>query len=111
MTQKLLTFTHTNYYAVIFTSLKTETAANDSAYATANDTLEIEAKSIPGFLGMESVRDGIGISISYWKDAESIELWRKNLNHVAAKNKGFSSWYQSFTLRICKVEHQRNFEK
>jgi len=58
-----------------------------------------------GFLGVETARDGIGITVSYWANLESIELWKRNLEHQAAQQLGRDSWYSAFKVRISRVEH------
>ncbi len=60
----------------------------------------------PGFLGVESVRDenGFGITVSYWQTPEDISNWKKNSQHLEAQSMGAKQWYESFKVRICKVE-------
>ena len=58
----------------------------------------------PGFLGVESAREDIGITISYWADIESIKNWKANLEHQTAQRLGHDRWYESFKIRIAKVE-------
>jgi heme-degrading monooxygenase HmoA len=100
----------TPYYAVIFTSIRTEI---DDNYSTTNDTLEQLAKEIDGYLGIESVRneDGLGISVSYWKSLESIDTWRKHTQHKMAKEEGINDWYKNYSVRISKVEKDTFFSK
>lgn len=96
------------YYAVIFTSVNTE---NDENYAeTANRMVEL-AKEQKGFLGVESARNDIGITVSYWKDLESINNWKENAEHTLAREQGRKKWYQSYKTRIALVERDYGFEK
>jgi len=89
------------YYAVIFTSTRTE---GENGYSeTANRMVEL-AEQQPGFLGVESAREELGITVSYWAELESIKLWKANIEHLEAQKKGRSQWYQSFKVRISKVE-------
>ncbi len=106
----LLEINEDSYYAVIFTSLKMEEAKLSVEYGELNDQLEILAKEIDGFLGMESVREELGISISYWRDLNAIDAWRKHWNHIEAKKKGRKLWYEAYSIRICKVEYQNYFK-
>lgn len=96
------------YYAVIFTSTRTNVKKD---YAETNILLEELAKNIPGFLGQEAVREGLGIAVSYWRDVESIDVWRKNLQHQMAKIRGVKEWYSHYSIRICKVESHNYFSK
>ena len=93
------------YYAVIFSSLLTKEGGNenDGYGAMANRMVEL-AEEQPGFLGIESVRDGLGITVSYWKDIESIKAWKQNTEHLQAQQRGRDIWYQEFKVRISKVE-------
>ena len=63
-----------------------------------------------GFLGFESARESIGITVSYWKDLESIRNWRKNPAHIIARENGRLMWYENFKVRIAKVERDYGFE-
>ncbi|MCB9446864.1 MAG: antibiotic biosynthesis monooxygenase [Flavobacteriales bacterium] len=96
------------YYAVIFTSLRTDV---DTDYAATNDHLLELAGEIDGFLGMEAARDGLGIAVSYWRDLEAIDKWRKHMDHGVAKQRGRTEWYTHYKIRICKVEYDREFSK
>jgi heme-degrading monooxygenase HmoA len=89
------------YYAVIFTSLRTE---SEDGYRDMAERMKELAAQQPGFLGLESVRDGIGITVSYWDSLEAIAAWKKNTEHQAAQRRGRHEWYAGFRLRICKVE-------
>jgi heme-degrading monooxygenase HmoA len=89
------------YYAVIFTSLRT--AVDDGYGAMATRMLELAAMQ-PGFLGVESARDGVGITVSYWTDLESIRNWKNNAEHQEAQRLGHQKWYAAFKTRIAKVE-------
>jgi heme-degrading monooxygenase HmoA len=96
------------YYAVIFTSIRT---AADNGYAEMSERMVELVQAQDGFLGMESARNEIGITVSYWRDLESIRKWRENMEHTFAREKGRSDWYESFKVRIAKVESDYGFEK
>jgi heme-degrading monooxygenase HmoA len=89
------------YYAVIFTSILTE---GDNGYGKmAVRMMELAAQQ-PGFLGVESVRQDIGITVSYWSSLEAISHWKQNSEHLVAQKYGRSQWYADFRIRISKVE-------
>ncbi|XMO88067.1 antibiotic biosynthesis monooxygenase [Algibacter sp. AS12] len=94
------------YYAVIFTSTQNETI---EGYADMADKMEHLAKQQPGFLGMESARDGIGITVSYWETVEAIKNWKQQTEHLQAQQKGRQDWYSWYKVRICKVEREYEF--
>ena len=95
------------YYAVIFSSLRTEDATGYAEMSTR--MLELAAQQ-PGYLGHESARDGLGITVSYWKDPEAIRNWKKNTEHLFAQQQGRSKWYSAYKTRVCKVERDYGFE-
>jgi heme-degrading monooxygenase HmoA len=69
------------------------------------------ANSEDGFLGVESARQDIGITVSYWKDLESIRKWKMNTEHREAQEKGRETWYKSYKTRICLVERDYELNK
>ncbi|MDA3892196.1 MAG: antibiotic biosynthesis monooxygenase [Salinivirgaceae bacterium] len=96
------------YYAVIFTTIRTNI---DDGYNEMSDKLIELAQGHDGFLGIESARDGMGISISYWTDLESISKWKNQSDHLLAQQKGKIDGYKSFKTRISKVERDYDFQK
>lgn len=96
------------YYAVIFSSYLTEEV---EGYAEMGDEMYDLAQKQKGFLGFESVRNEMGITVSYWETLHDIKNWKTNEAHLVAQKKGKSQWYQSFKTRICKVEREYGFEK
>jgi len=89
------------YYAVIFSSQRT---ADDDGYADmAAQMMELAAKQ-PGFLGVESARDGLGITVSYWESPDAISAWKQNAEHQLAQKLGRDQWYSAFRVRVAKVE-------
>ena len=89
------------YYAVIFTSLRT---GGDKGYGKMADRMLELAQQQSGFLGVESAREDLGITVSYWADLESIKHWKANAEHKEAQKTGHKSWYSAFKVRIAKVE-------
>lgn len=95
------------YYAVIFTSIK---SASDEGYpAMANRMAELASQQ-PGYLGMESAHEALGITISYWESLDAIRHWKQNSEHLLAQQIGRSKWYEAYKTRICKVERDYGFE-
>jgi heme-degrading monooxygenase HmoA len=95
------------YYAVIFTSLLSE---KTDGYAEMSNKMEKLAKLQDGFLGMNSARNDIGITISYWDSLEAIKNWKQQSEHLIAQEKGKSDWYSWYNIKICKVESEYEFE-
>jgi heme-degrading monooxygenase HmoA len=91
------------YYAVIFTAQRTE---GDHGYAAMAERMEALALARPGCLGVESTRDaeGLGITVSYWRDEASLAAWREDAEHLVAQRLGRERWYAHYALRVTRVE-------
>ena len=93
------------YFAVIFTSVRTD---GDNDYGeTAKRILELASEQ-PGFLGFESARQELGISVSYWASLEAIKAWKENIFHRQAQSRA-KDWYRAFRVRVCRVEREYGF--
>ena len=95
------------YYAVIFTSLRTDV---DEGYGSTAERMVELAEGQPGFLGVESARSGLGITVSYWESLEAIRQWKMQSEHLIAQQTGREQWYTAYQTRICKVERDYGFE-
>ena len=89
------------YYAVIFCSHQSDDL--DGYAETAERMVELAAEQ-PGFLGIESVREDLGITVSYWSDLESIRQWKAQAEHRVAQEMGKNKWYSAYKTRIARVE-------
>ena len=96
------------YYAVIFTSTRT---AGDNGYGDMADFMEQLAKKQSGYIGIESAKQEIGITVSYWESLNAIHDWKQQADHLLAQKKGISDWYDSYTVRICLVEREYSFNR
>lgn len=95
------------YFAVIFTSIRT---TDDNGYSEMAEHMVNLASQQSGFLGIESAREQVGVTVSYWRDIESIQAWKMNANHQLAQRQGRELWYQNFKVRIAKVERDYGIE-
>jgi heme-degrading monooxygenase HmoA len=93
------------YFAVIFSSVK----RNDEGYADTAELMIKLASEQNGFLGIESAREALGITVSYWDNLISIKQWKAQVDHQQAQRKGKSDWYESYKVRIAKVERDYGF--
>lgn len=96
------------YFAVVFTSVRTDVA--DGYGDTARRMVEL-ARDQPGFLGVESAREEIGITVSYWASLEAIHNWKRHAEHTLAQQTGREHWYETYRVRICRVEREYGFEQ
>lgn len=72
------------YYAVIFTSIRTDI---DDGYGEMAQQMLVLAQKQDGFLGAESARNDIGVTVSYWRDLAAIASWKANSEHQLAQKK------------------------
>ncbi|WP_205461714.1 antibiotic biosynthesis monooxygenase family protein [Mangrovibacterium lignilyticum] len=96
------------YYAVVFSSVRTSV---DDGYVEMAERMVELAEQQEGFLGVESARNILGITVSYWQNLESIEKWHRNVEHRLAQQYGREKWYAAFKTRIALVEREHGFEK
>ena len=91
------------YYAVIFTSKRT---SEDRGYEEMARRMAELGSRCEGFLGLESARgaDGLGITVSYWRDEAAIAAWKRDAEHQRAQQAGRSTWYAEYHVRVAKVE-------
>jgi heme-degrading monooxygenase HmoA len=93
------------YYAVIFASRRTHC---NRGYDQMAERMVALASQMPGFLGVESVRDldGFGITVSYWESEGAIQQWKAHAKHQIAQRTGKAVWYTDYVVRIAKVERE-----
>ena len=99
------------YYAVIFSSTLSDNAEGYGAMAARMVAL---AREQEGFIDVESAArtsEGSGITVSYWRDLESIRKWKNVSEHAAAQRMGRDAFYRSYRLRIARVERDYGFER
>ena len=95
------------YFAVVFTSIRTEV---DEGYGPMAEEMVNLAEKQPGYLGHESAREGLGITVSYWQSLEAIRNWKMVSEHLFAQRMGRVKWYAAYKTRICLVERDYGFE-
>jgi len=95
------------YYAVVFTSRRTEVEAG---YAVTAEHMLALAAAQPGYLGVESARDAeLGITVSYWASLEAVAAWKAVAAHQIAQRAGQARWYAAYSVRVAKVERDYQF--
>ena len=97
------------YYAVIFTSKQNPSI---DGYDETGDRMARLCAEQPGFLGITGARndDGSGITVCYWDSIEAIKNWKANNEHRYAQEMGKKEWYESYSVRIAKVEEEYSME-
>jgi heme-degrading monooxygenase HmoA len=95
------------YYAVIFVSHGRP--ADDARYAQTSERMFELAAQQPGYLGVDTAHEEIGITVSYWRDEDSIAAWKQAAEHTAAREAGRDRWYDAYEIRIARVERAYGF--
>ncbi len=88
------------YTAVIFTSLRTD---GDHGYDVMSARMEELAAQQPGYLGIESARARLGITVSYWVDDAAAAGWKQVAEHLVAQTRGQQAWYRDYEVRVATV--------
>lgn len=90
--------------AVIF--LSGRSAADPRGYGAAADAMEEAASRMDGYLGIDSTRgeDGVGITISWWRDAASAIAWRDDPEHARIRDQGRAVWYDWYRVIVATVD-------
>jgi heme-degrading monooxygenase HmoA len=91
------------YTAVIFTSLRTE---GDNGYAEMDLAMGRLAAEQDGYLGIEAAREGLGVTVSYWRDAAAARAWKQVAAHLVAQRLGREQWYSTYRVRVATVERE-----
>ena len=95
------------YYAVIFSTVRTNV---DNGYTKMAERMEYLAKQQEGFLGIETARNEVGITVSYWRDRDAIRNWRIHAEHLVAQQMGRQEFYSWYHLRVAEVVTHRMFD-
>ena len=95
------------YYAVIFTSHR-DVQPDDRYDETAKRMFELAAGQ-PGFLGVDTAREEVGITVSYWSDEHAIAAWKRDADHAFAQYEGRACWYDAYEIRVARVERAYGF--
>src|SRR5947209_1216596 len=92
------------YSAVIFTSVRTD--GGGEAYAATMRRMEELVAVQPGYLGVESAREELGVTVSYWRTPADALAWKSVTEHLAAQQRGRAEWYADYRVRVATVERE-----
>ncbi|WP_373491549.1 antibiotic biosynthesis monooxygenase [Parasphingorhabdus sp.] len=97
--------------AVIFCARRTGSAEAD--YQVAAAAMSALAAQQPGYLGEDHARsaEGLGITISYWRDDTSAKAWRDHPDHAVIRDQGRDRWYSEYSLHVARVERSYDWQK
>ena len=77
--------------------------------------LLVHARKLDGFISKESFasRDTPGkvITLSYWRDALSLEAWMRDPEHRKAIPRGRIELFSHYTIQIAEITADKNWHK
>jgi heme-degrading monooxygenase HmoA len=90
--------------AVIFLSGRSE--ADAQGYGAAAEAMEAAASRMDGYLGIDSTRgpEGVGITISWWRDETAALAWRDDPDHARIRDRGRAIWYDWYRVIVATVD-------
>lgn len=92
-------------YAVIFEVIPSQQGQDE--YLQLASGLRSFLENRDGFISIERfqslVDDNKLLSLSFWRDEESIATWRNLLEHRLAQQKGKDALFQSYRIRVAEV--------
>jgi heme-degrading monooxygenase HmoA len=69
--------------------------------------LKAELERIDGFISVERfaslVDEGKILSLSFWRDEQSVERWRTQIDHRSAQRAGRGGIFRDYRLRVASV--------
>ena len=87
---------------MIFTSVRS--GADEVGYAAMATAMDLLAREQPGYLGIESAHEVVGITVSYWRTADDARAWKQVASHLGAQRLGKEKWYSAYVVRVATVD-------
>jgi heme-degrading monooxygenase HmoA len=96
---------------ILFRSKLTPEAGTD--YQAMGDEMFRHAQGQPGFVDYKDYtnEDGERLTVVRWEDEKTLEQWRNDPKHRAAKSRGRERWYQHYHVEVAKVVHESKFDR
>lgn len=81
-------------------------AIDGEGYGAAAAQMEQAAARRDGYLGIDSARDadGIGITVSWWRDEAAALAWRDDPDHAHIRDSGRAVWYDWYRVVVATVD-------
>lgn len=96
---------------IVFRSKLTPTAGDD--YANMAQAMAAHARTFKGFVDMKAFKaeDGERLTMVWWEDQETLQVWASDAKHRAAQELGRQKWYEYYKIEVAEVIRARNFER
>ncbi len=77
--------------------------------------LHAQVHHIDGFISVERfesrTRPGTWLSLSYWRDAESLAAWRRDPEHVKGMAAGKRDIFADYRIVVAEIERDYSFAR
>jgi len=97
-----------NMHAVIFEVEPKDGREND--YLDLAAALKADLEKIDGFISVERfrsiVKPGKLLSLSFWRDEETVKRWREHARHRLAQAKGRDAVFADYRISVAEIERQ-----
>lgn len=97
-------------YAVVFHSQRNN--RHQDLYDLKSAEMEELVSNSPGYIKHSSFRDqstGIGVTIAYFEDLESIKIWREHPLHLEVQELGRTHFYDWYRVEVMEVSRSYNW--
>jgi len=96
---------------ILFRSKLTATVGDDYGQMAAE--MDAYARTFDGFIDVKSftAEDGERLTVVWWRDEESLAVWRNAARHRAAQNEGRARWYEYYKMDVAEVVRQKEFTR
>jgi heme-degrading monooxygenase HmoA len=94
---------------VLFRSKLLPTAGED--YAQMAEEMEAHARTFDGFVDVKAylAADGERLTVVWWRDEESLAIWRNDARHRVAQSQGRARWYEYYKMDVATIVRQKDF--
>jgi heme-degrading monooxygenase HmoA len=94
---------------ILFRSKLADTAGDDYAQMAAE--MDAHARTFDGFIDVKAYTAGDGerLTVVWWRDEESLAVWRNDVRHRVAQQTGRTRWYAYYKMDVAEVIRQKDF--
>jgi heme-degrading monooxygenase HmoA len=94
---------------ILFRSKLLSTAGDD--YARMAAEMEAHARTFDGFVDMKAylAADGERLTVVWWRDEESLAVWRNDARHRVAQQQGRERWYEYYRMDVAEIVRRKDF--
>ena len=97
----------------VVTVFRSRLRADAHAYAQDAAAIAALARTMPGYVEHKAftAEDGERVTIVTFADRASHEAWRDHPHHVAAKRRGITDHYETYSIQVGTTEYASAFSR